>query len=306
MERKLIPQGTKRNRSYTITLPMTWVKNNGLDALLNVNLDIIDNKILIGTEKIFKTKTTIDATNLDFIIKKLVAEKYKKGIDEIRINFKDTSTLNLIRDLVEKELIGFEMLEHTRTHCIIRDISKSCVESFEKTLRRCFHVLHDVGNEVVEATSKQDYDYLPLIKNKDLDLNKLTYFCERQLNKKNQEYFGKIQFYFFLLERIENIGDMYKGICTFMLESKKPMQKNTIKLIQHLNQTLQSFIELFFSDNFDYEQAQDHYVDQREFRLKMLDHYNPENPDLKYMYYIGSLVQANLGMTRCLFSLKET
>ena len=101
MERTLIPQGNERNRSYTITLPSEWIRNNNLAKQRTVTLDIINNQVIIAPIAIHETETTIDATTLNAIIHKLIVEKYKLGLDIIKIRYDDKGTLSKIRNIVE-------------------------------------------------------------------------------------------------------------------------------------------------------------------------------------------------------------
>lgn len=305
MERKLIPQGTNRNRSYTITLPMAWVKHNGLDKSLKINLEVVNNRIIIGAKELRESKSHIEATDLDFILRKLIGEKYKFGIDEIEVRFKDSKTLDIIRSMVEKELVGFEIFEQTKNSCIIKDVAKESVEDFEKSLRRTFYLLLGLSEETLESLKRKDSDNLKRLIARDQDLNKLIYYCERQLNKRSQEYYGKVQFYFFLLERLENIGDMYKGLSSFFLESKEPFNKATLNVLEELNKKLKGFNDLFFSLKLEPRLVKSFYDGLGAVRVDLLNLYNKKNTNVKYLYYLGGLFHILNSIIRCLYSLKN-
>jgi len=305
MEKKIITQGTERNRSYTITLPMKWVKNNRLDKTLKVNVEVANNRLMVSASRLMESKIKIDATNLAFIIKKLLGEKYKLGVDEVELIFEDAKIGDMIKEYVQGALMGFEIFEESKDRLVIRDISKETVEDFEKTLRRCFHLLLVIGEDTEEAVRKNDVKYAERVVRKDRDLNRLVFFSGRQLSKRSQEYYGKIQFYFSLLERIENIGDTYKGMCAFFVESGKPLKKETINIVAELNRKLREFVEIFYSHKSSYKAVKDYFEDVRKVRLKVLQLYTHKNADVRYLYYIGGTFQILNGMVKVLYTLKE-
>lgn len=302
MERTLIPQGNERNRSYTITLPSEWIRNNHLAKKRTVNLDIINNRVIIAPSIIEDTETTIDATTLNAIIHKLIVEKYKLGIDIIKIKYDDKGTLCKIRSIVEKELMGFEIFDATATSCTIRDIAKESIEDFNTTLRRAFHLLSTLSKEAYDALEKNDKILAQQVIERDAELNKLIFYCERQLNKKSQEHFGKIQFYYFLLERMENIGDNWKGLLIFHKNEKRKMTQETLFVLKEFISKLQEFERLYFTEQLNYRDVNSYYTGLRTLRLRVLALYKT-NKDT-YLYYIGGLVHLHLGMNRALYSIK--
>lgn len=304
MERKLVRQGNERNRSFTTTLPREWVRNNQLDETLRINLDVVDNKIVIAPAKTKDEKVILNATNIAFLIKKIIAEKYKLGINEIEIKFRNICTLDLIREVVEKELIGFEIFEQTKTRCVIRDVAKDEVEAFEKVFERSLHTLSNISDEIICAIKEDDREYLKRVIEKDKDLNKLIFFCERQLNKRSQIYHGKIQFYFFLLERIENIGDTQKGIAKIYLDEKVGMSKGTLSVLVELNKRIKEFNQILFSKEFDHLRIKEFFDNIQKTRSEVIGLLNKKNNDLKYLYYLSSMIQYLKGAIRATYTLK--
>ena len=166
------------------------------------------------------------------------------------------------------------------------------------------HTLSTITDETIKALKEDDRSYLKRLIAKDKDLNKLVFFCERQLNKKSQEYHGKIQFYFFLLERIENIGDTNKGIINFYLDQKNKMQDSTIKVLEEINKRIKEFNKIIFTKQISYEEIKEFFEKLQKTRNKLLQLYSPRNKDIKYLYYMGSMIQFLKGAIRATYTLK--
>lgn len=302
MERTLIPQGNERNRSYTVTLPSDWVRNNNLAKKRTVTLEIMNNQVIITPQTTHESETTIDATTLNAIIHKLIVEKYKLGIDIITIRYDDKKTLSKIRSIVEKELMGFEIFDSNATSCTIRDIARASIEDFQSTLRRSFQLLLTLCTEAYTSLDENDTAHAKQVIERDVELNKLIFYCERQLNKKSQEYFGKIQFYYFLLERMENIGDNWKGLLTFFTDEKRKISLPVLSALKELLTKLKDFEKLLFAEKLDYDDVNAYYTGLRSLRLRVLALYKTHKDT--YLYYTGGLMQLYLGMNRALYSIK--
>src|SRR3989344_437689 len=105
MKRKLIKQA---NQAYTITLPIEWIRKNGLTGKEEIDLEVSEKSIIISTaghKTIQKVKFNASETTKRALYQNISAF-YVKGIDEIEIISKD-GTLNL--NEVLSNLIGFAL-----------------------------------------------------------------------------------------------------------------------------------------------------------------------------------------------------
>ncbi|MBI5064945.1 hypothetical protein HZA97_01800 [Candidatus Woesearchaeota archaeon] len=212
MQRKLTTQGPKERSSYTITLPIEWVKKYGLEKSRQVDLSITGSALVIKPEGIEKTKATVDAKILRHSLTRVLQILYKKGVDEIKIINADTKQTSEVYDVISNRCIGYEIIEHKKEYLIIKDIAKEASENFETLLRRCFLL-------IIEMSREQDKE---LIKKYDQNLNKLHAYCLRLLIKQGHKDYELVTLYSKLCSLLENIGD---DINYMLLFNKTPNKK---------------------------------------------------------------------------------
>ena len=96
MKRKVIKQA---NQAYTITLPISWARENNLDKNSEVDLTAEGNALLIQTDSKVKgevVKLEINKINQREIRMQLAA-LYARGADEIRIISKNDISDDLVK-----------------------------------------------------------------------------------------------------------------------------------------------------------------------------------------------------------------
>ncbi len=87
MEKRLTAQGPNDRKSYTVTLPLDWVKQQGLDKTKTVDLEIIGNKVIISSDKEDQLVKFIDADKAENALTKLLQAAYRLGVDELKIKY---------------------------------------------------------------------------------------------------------------------------------------------------------------------------------------------------------------------------
>ena len=55
-------------------------------------------------------------------IRTVLTNSYRLGYDKIKINFRDKRALRVISNVVDNQLIGFEIIKKGGDHCIIENI----------------------------------------------------------------------------------------------------------------------------------------------------------------------------------------
>ncbi len=215
MLRKLTTQGPKERSSYTITLPIEWVKKYSLEKSRQVDLSITWSALVIKPEGIEKTKATVDAKVLRHSLTRVIQILYKKGVDEIKLINADTKQTTEIYDIISNRCIGYEIIEHKKDVLIIKDIAKEASENFETLLRRCFLL-------IIEMSKEQDKE---LIKKYDQNLNKLHAYCLRLLMKQGHKDYELVTLYSKLCSLLENIGDDFSYMLLFGKRPNKSIRE---------------------------------------------------------------------------------
>jgi hypothetical protein len=235
MDKKITAQGPRDRKSFTITLPIEWVKEQGLDKTRQANLEIVNNKIIIGAKKDSK-EFKVNANNFDRMLVKVLVWLYRFGASNINIKFSDKKSLRDIRKVLDKKIIGFEVIEQTSNSCVIRDITRESANEFKTVLRRAFLLIIQLA-EGFESEEK------PEIESMEQSIDKLTAFCQRLLMLQGHTDFLKIPYYYQVCTDLEHLGDDYSALYSL---NKKVKAKN---YMNYINKLLRETYNLMY--NFD-------------------------------------------------------
>lgn len=261
MKRKIIKQG---HNTLTITLPSEWVKHLNLQAGNEIDLIERDNGLFISAEKNGEgLKTEIDLAGLDIpAIWKHFVSVYREGYDEVIVKF-DSSisynnpykfftkhTIDMRYDqekltpfemiqLITNRFVGFEVTEHHRAHCVIKDMGEITSKEFDNSLRRVFLLIQQMGEDLVEAVKDNNPKILEHAHDIDINVDKFHDYCIRVLNKTKFKDMKKTNLFFSTLYILEMLGDEFKHIAHHLLKDLKG--KNFDNLLELAELTLEQF-----------------------------------------------------------------
>jgi len=246
MKRKVIQIA---NSTQLISLPREWSKRFNIKKGSELNVIDNGNHIIIQTENpIDIDRAELDVSDLDIMARRCVTALYKKGVDELKINFNDPLSIELVREAISRETPGFEIIDQKESYCIIRNVSGMKTDEFDNILRRTFLLLIRMAEESYEAIKKQNFNYLKEIARLEEDNNKFTVLCRRVLNKHGtkHKFVGPL---YYIIEELENIADQYKYTCVRLNELKEKnikISKNVLDMFKKANQQLRNYYELFY------------------------------------------------------------
>ncbi len=109
MQRKLVKQGAA---TLMVSLPAKWAQKNNLDKGDVVDLIEKNNSLIITSETI-ETKKSVELNITKFnesSIRASLATLYRLGYDKFKINFSDKKALEIIEDVLDRNLVGFEII----------------------------------------------------------------------------------------------------------------------------------------------------------------------------------------------------
>jgi len=248
MKRKVIQLAGK---TLVVSLPIKWARNYGVKKGDEIELEERGQQIVLSTEQqpTFE-KVEIDASKLDVEVVKrwLLAALHKFGYDEIEIKYDNPAMLKAIRETVDGMLIGFAIVDQSKTRCVIRTVAKEQEKEFDTMLRRAFLVTKSLGESMVEYIEEDRFSDLPDLLNLEKTNNQLTNFCERILNSRGYHDYRKTCFAYVVVWNLEKICDDYKNICLFLAkpENSKVKIKNAIELLKKCNKLFSWYYELFY------------------------------------------------------------
>ena len=250
MEKKLTAQGPKDRKSYMVTLPIDWIKSRNLNKSRIVDMELIGNTIVITPPSESKEQIKIEADHFKRVIDRVLAGLYIMGIDEIKINYKDSKLLNKIIQVIKDRMLGFEILEHSKNYLIIKSITKESNEEFKNILRRIFLLQIFLSEEILkfikDKKTNESYEIVEYNKS----LIRLANFCQRLLMKKGHVEYNKVPFYFSLCEELKQLANVYKWIYNDIILFKDK-KTNLEYILIKLNNNLKSLYNLFYSFNID-------------------------------------------------------
>ena len=248
MEKKLIAQGPKSRKSYTVTLPLEWVKRETLDQSRLVDLEVYGHKVVISSKKEFQERKVIDTDKVKDVLMKVIPMAYRLGVNELKLINLSPATVKKTHFLLDTKLLGYEIIEQTRDSCVIKDSSKESPEEFTILLRRVFLILIELAGQVaINVPSKENMGAEQL----DRTMKKLINYCQRLLVKQGHKDVRKVPFYYSFCEELERIGDEY----LWLMEHSKKVDMEDLK---EANRYLQLTYEIFYNFNMEnYNRIQD-------------------------------------------------
>lgn len=232
MIRKIIKHGES---TLTVSIPHKWAKARNLKPGAEVSIEELGNRLFISTsEQKVSPNLSVDVSGMtEFMIGRLLTRSYQQGYDTIKIKGADRKNITFIREIMPEHL-GFDLTEEGNS-IHIQMISKGLTIDFDSALRQAFHKVLENARECLDGYDSSDKEKLQSINDKDVDVNKLTNFCKRAINKGMTDQFGAHSLYG-ILECLEEVGDDFKHLATHLSKSK---QKNKI-----VEQRLAASVEL--------------------------------------------------------------
>lgn len=302
MKRKIIQLAGKTS---VVSIPAKWIRKYDIKKGDEVDITEQGNSIVITTnqELLRSEKAKVDITNLDKLTGRVLAALYKSGYDEIEVTFSNTKELENAQNFVRESFIGFEITEQRKNSIVIKKISEIEIEEFDTILRRVFLVLLSVADESYQASAKQDKEWLKQLVLRDKDINKLTDFCRRIINKKGYAKFKRNPPLYFIVEQIEKIGDLYRELCKTAANNKKKPGKELLALHKTSNDFLRKFYHFYY--NFDLKSLNEF---AREFEnikksFKNISHRISRREDFEYLSWLDQIVEAVFGMNGALMAV---
>lgn len=246
MKRKLIQMAGK---TMVVSLPADWVKKYNLKKGDEIELNKEGKLITISIDKDYRTENEI-SINLpaeEEFLERMLHINYILGYDQIKLSFEDKNVIKQIKQSI-KNLLGFEIIQETQNTCVIKSVTTEMGEEFDNVLRRIFFSLISIGKESYELIKNQKYTELKEELSSFEDVNdKLTFFCERLLNKKGYKVLQKTTLIYCIVWTLEQIGDEYRYIAEFLAQNKKIKLNNEIlSIYSETNKLTEGFYNLFY------------------------------------------------------------
>ena len=301
MKRKLVKQG--RN-ALTITLPAEWTKKFGLKAGDEVDVQDIKNNISVSVEKNQEMgKKIIDVSGLGPMTKRILGAIYKAGYDEVEVRFETPEELEMVQNIVRQEFIGFETVHHSRNSLVFKQVASIDPNEFNTMVRRMFLIIKSMGEDCAAAIRKKDNNLLKMVSLRDKDVNNIADYCRRLINSYSHQIEGRAYPLYFIIEQVEKIGDLYKGLCNFLIENRYDANGDLAEILEQTNLFFDDFYNAYF--NFDVRKMPI-FLNNKNKLIKRLDALSDKSSKEEYalLFYIRSMVDQIYDMNGSLMSTK--
>ncbi|MFH1848811.1 MAG: hypothetical protein ABH879_01340 [archaeon] len=296
MKRKIIELG---KGCLVVSLPAKWASANGLRKGDELDVSEQGTSMVLGSQKHeLHRKTEIEIPRNSLLIKRYLAAIYRSGYDEAKITFIDPGSLKLIQRAVNDILIGFEIVEQGKSHCILKSIAGGLEEEFDTLLRRSFLVTKSMAENTLEAIKKSDFGRMAETYVLETTNNKLTLFCQRMIVKYRWKESRDSAFLFVLVYQLEKIADEIKYICDYIAGNRIRPSDDIISLYEDMI----SILDLMYSNYYKFStETSEEIADQKKaFMMKSEELYQKvHKKELKIVATLVHVTQHIFNMLGC-------
>jgi phosphate uptake regulator len=256
MERNLVKHGPS---TLIISLPRKWVIKNNLKAGNSVFLQEKEEGLVVSPNKIEKEPKKIDVdfsgldrTSIMFYLRAL----YREGYSEIKINFKNQSTIyyrlgktlrvsSIILHEIQR-LIGIEIIEQRKKYILLKQLAETKSEEFQPTFRRVFFLFNSMFKSIIEDLKTNDYESLSSIEEQHDNITKAISFCLRIIRVNHIEDEKHLFQKYHILMHLDVMLDILKYFCRSVIENHKKFDDKTLRIITSLYEIYYLYDSLFF------------------------------------------------------------
>lgn len=211
MKRKIIQVGES---TQLVSLPRKWCLEHKLKRGDEVDVELEKNRIIISKDVRPEIRSVeFKTADVGSFLTRYIHGLYKRGVDEIKIHFKDASEFARVQETLSKD-VGFEIVEQGLNYCKIKSISGD-IESFDQLLRRVFIMLMNMADEGYAAMKSNNIKQLSSLLALEEANNRFTLSCRRHLNRKGHPEL-RVGPLYYVVEELERIADEIKYFFEFM------------------------------------------------------------------------------------------
>ena len=161
MKRKAIQLA---NKTIVVSLPIKWIKQQGIKKGDEIDLKEQDNSLLVSKEKSQELKKlTINLSEVKEIYARVIICSFNAGYDEIKIKFSTNNEIEKIQETIREKLWNVIIKEIDKESITLGRLHKDGSEEFDIALKRFFIIINNIAHETLDAFEKNDYDWLKRI-----------------------------------------------------------------------------------------------------------------------------------------------
>jgi phosphate uptake regulator len=236
MNRRIIEQG---KGAFTVTLPITWVREHSLKGGDEVTLTQLEQGLLIRTHAKLKSKSlTIDNQKLTKRISRVhMNAAYAGGYDEITL-LKKIDSADLYQNM------GFAIMQASDTY-IVKDISGVTTTDIHDIFKRVFQMVLAFFTESYEDMFIHNLKNQNLLRERDAEINKFCNYLLRSLAKHEAQSALEGKILFTYAHALEQLADEIMRL--WRCSSKESITKQTEQIALQIKDHLQAVFIAFYT-----------------------------------------------------------
>lgn len=249
MRRSIIKQG---NNSYTLTLPIDWIREEKLLEGGNVEIVQEENRLIVSVPADVKKSESKIELDLDSYstrtVSNLLKTMYRMGFDSMILKFQEPKMLDSIKEVVRKTLLGFEVTSEDKNSCTVQNIAEPSADKFDVMLRKVFLFISDDSKAISQSfktgklNAKRFDDSIAL-------QDDYTNFCRRVIIKNKIGGSKNSYSYYLLVGRLSLIYHSYYYMHKFAAAKKLKLGKETLEVLDKTNKLFDDFYNVFYKHN---------------------------------------------------------
>ncbi len=129
MKRKLVKHG---EATLMVSIPSKWIKQKHLGKGDEVDIVESDGDLIVSTDKKLKKKEKeiVFSSETESSLRMVITNAYRSGYEKLTVKFENDKQFGMIKEVVEKYLLGFEIINEDKNSCIIENITEPSIEQF--------------------------------------------------------------------------------------------------------------------------------------------------------------------------------
>jgi phosphate uptake regulator len=165
-----------------VSLPAKWLKKNNLSKGDEINVEEKGEELVLKSQgKKIKKQIELKLTSiLESSIRNVLTNCYRLGYDHITLKFNNKEVLEIIKDIIKNNLIGFEIIKRGEKECIIENITEPTQDQFENIYSKIILNIEDLYVIFEQALDGKYSNF----DSSEKQIQAFDNFCRRVISKK--------------------------------------------------------------------------------------------------------------------------
>lgn len=223
-----------------VSLPTKWIKENSLDKGDEIDLEEEGNQLIISkdTQKT-KKEIIIDITvPHPAAIRVMITNAYRSDYNKIKVTYKEPKTYEIIKQLLDEQLFGYEILEKEKDFCIIENIASLEENQFDNIFSKLIMNIEDSFDHVEQLINGEKPDF-EKTQNKTKEFDNL---CRRIIAREDKNK-SEVRLDF-NSELIHAQRELYL-LMVYMSKNKTKFDKAEIELLRNVRKSFNMLKEAY-------------------------------------------------------------